>query len=322
MDDFFEEDENVEDLLKTFNHAQKGKTARPSPRPFTCGRCANTWTGLSMAHCGAPLTTTRTPLTMWDGDTRLLTHRYAILDETPIDRAGGVSELFTDLRSAHALAVKLGCDVKPWLSSVDSPVLLMGDGQEIAWVVVGPIPVYVVNLVIGRDAAGEDPVLVGLDVVPHTDAPPEQDVSMAPEVSVRFAVRDQLTSRESTNVPAAEVYTAAPIAPTPLGGTLNADRAVDTDDVHTAEITLCCHHTFGSVKSFDRHRGHGGCAPPPLIGLTWNTKRGVWSEAFTWDGPPIEQARAEHPTKLAELPPSYNQPGAPRRAYLPKTDGP
>ncbi len=38
-----------------------------------------------------------------------------------------------------------------------------------------------------------------------------------------------------------------------------------------------CHETFGSVRSFDRHRTNGHCAEPATLGLTLNGKRGVFA---------------------------------------------
>lgn len=46
-----------------------------------------------------------------------------------------------------------------------------------------------------------------------------------------------------------------------------------------------CHETFGSIKSFDRHRTGGHCKTPQQLALTYSTTRRCWIEAFSWKRP-------------------------------------
>lgn len=43
-----------------------------------------------------------------------------------------------------------------------------------------------------------------------------------------------------------------------------------------------CHQTYGSVKSFYRHRTGGQCiTDPTTLGLFWRPDRNAWSEAYS-----------------------------------------
>lgn len=90
-------------------------------------------------------------------------------------------------------------------------------------------------------------------------------------------------------------------------------------------LSMChcsvCHHTFGGVDSFDRHRTvDGKCRPPMSIGLHWNDQRGVWSK--TYDGPrvsPETQAveRETVPTQEVVIASGLVDPGSQRIVIAP-----
>jgi len=265
--------------------------------PFTCGGCTNTWTGLTQAHCAATRSVVL-PLTKWNGDPLLFAERDAQFDQRPIDGGRIPDELFTDLWSTQTLTVQTGSRVPPLWASMLGVMLCGAHGQQVLCSVVGAVPVDVVNVLVGRHPAVEYPMLIGFDVRPHTNTPPQQNITVAANVSAGDSIRYMLARGERSDglssVPDFPARTASAFLPGPF----NIRTAVNADNGgHSLHVTTLCHQTFGGVTSFDRHRIDGVCRHPTEIGLTIGI-RGVWSEPFSWQRAPSDPESDEPVEKL------------------------
>jgi len=140
-------------------------------------------------------------------------------------------------------------------------MLASGQWTEVRWVVVGPVVVDVVNLVLGRDPATDDPVLVGFDVAAVADFPSQSDVSMRREVPVRLVRRDLLPRGKRPDRSPRVAPTSATVAPTALASSDDRCGTVDArDHWHDAslQVSALCHRTFAGVSAFDSHRSTRG----------------------------------------------------------------
>jgi hypothetical protein len=220
-----------------------------------CGTCDRTWTGLAEAHCAAEQSAV-VPLTVWDGDPGVVSKRYAELHERPVDAGGIPGQLLADLISAQAGAVQARrLDPPPGVPVFRSMV----NGRQwtqVLWAVVGPVPVVVVNVLLGRDLSSEDPVLVGLDVLLDADSPAKPDVPLVAQVPLGLIRRDALAGSERPDRRGG-VLAPARGASSSLAGALDGGPAADADDLAhqwILQVRALCHRHFTTPGGFDLHR--------------------------------------------------------------------
>lgn len=231
-------------------------------------RCGARWSGLRTAHCASERSALM-PLTVWDGDPSLGSHFDSDPDEGSIDVGRITPNDLADLVGTHTAEVKPRSFIAPRHGSMFRCMLRSAQGSEVRWTIVGPVTIDVVNLIFADDPAVLNPMLVGFDVRPRADLPPQEDVSVLTEVPTRLVLRNRLVGLEGPHGPFAVMPLTTDIAASPLPGTFDQHAAIHTfDGGHGWALyaTAGCHETFGGITAFDRHRP-GECLDPASIGL-------------------------------------------------------
>ena len=84
-----------------------------------------------------------------------------------------------------------------------------------------------------------------------------------------------------------------------------------------------CHHTFGGLDGFDRHRQDGQCRSPMSIGLHWNDERGVWSKRYgehIVTGASVSAETLHEPPETVTIRSVYADPASFTTVYTPPRD--
>jgi hypothetical protein len=275
-------------------------TPRSTTPIITHARCGATWTAGGAAHCSGGASAV-VPFTVWDGDAGFLSKRYADFDECSVDAGGVTPELVADLVSAHPRRVHPRGFTPPLDRGVQRIVLDHGQWTQVLWSVVGSLVVDVVHVISSRDPVTGDAVLVGLDVLPAANLPPQNDVTVGANLPLRLARRDLLARSKGPHRTAGVPPTSAFIAPSALSsaddGRSTFDAGYQWHDWNLQVRTLCC-RTFGGVSLFDAHRStrggeHGSCVDPETL-TNKAGERVAFLRDGMWRGPEMteEQKRA------------------------------
>ncbi len=266
---------------------------------ITCTRCPATWTGPSRCHCSSE-SSVAVPLAVWDGDPGGLAQGYAELHQCPVDAGGVPAQALADLVRAETFEVQARRFVPPVGVAVHRAVLGSGHGGEILWSIVSPVPVLVMNLILGSDPTLEHPVFVGFEVLVRPDMPAKPDVSVGSRVTVRFARRDLLTGRKGANrsrVALGAARRAVATLRSPGDQLIAAEHRArfGHDNGHESiilQVTSLCHRTFAAPTLFDAHRHQrgerGGCEDPTRLLIRSGPRTGepvMYLRDGIWSGP-------------------------------------
>lgn len=222
----------------------------------TCNGCDATWGGLKTAHCSAEHSAAFQLLPVGNGNAKAAANRHAHFDESPVDATRSSVNNLGNLLTAKTIGVQDGC-LSPPLRSVLRAMFGSGHRGQVAGLIVGSVPITVMNVLSSDDNPAGNPVLVGFDVLPLADSPTESDIPMTAGVSTRITLGRALTRPQLANIGiAVESLATASVTSPSLSSTIHLGSAIHTDDRHNPIllITTSCHQTFTAISAFDDHR--------------------------------------------------------------------
>lgn len=223
-----------------------------------CGHCRRSWDSEVECHCPAVLTLVLRLHSGISSNARLFTQRYPQLHETPPDSGRITSDHFGNLIRAHAAQIHRADPSMPFRTSsrVSHPMLGLRERSQVLWSIIGLQPIDVVNMLFTDDPAVPDAMLVGFDVLTHSDMPCEPYIPMTAETPSRLMIGNVFTRPQKTRLtnqtalPAA--IRTAPLLPRAFHFPAAANA---NNDGHAANlyVSLLCHTTFASLREFDQH---------------------------------------------------------------------